>query len=127
MRPSRYSGVLLALSLFVTGCATIGTGSRLVDNLESGKQQTVITYGTSLTAGGAWVKQLQQALDSSYPGRAKVINSGKGAMWSTWGVDHLDKRVIEKKPDMILIEFAITMRTFPTRRLSSRPKATLTT
>ena len=29
--------------------------SRLVINLESGKQQTVITYGTSLTASGAWV------------------------------------------------------------------------
>jgi lysophospholipase L1-like esterase len=81
--------------------------SRLVINLEAGKHQTVITYGTSLTAGGAWVKQLQQALNRSYPGKAKVINSGKGAMWSKWGVDNLEKRVINKKPDTIFIEFAI--------------------
>jgi lysophospholipase L1-like esterase len=28
-------------------------------------------------------------------------------MWSKWGVDNLDQRVIEKKPDTVLIEFAI--------------------
>jgi len=28
-------------------------------------------------------------------------------MWSKWGVDNLDKRVIEKNPDTVLIEFAI--------------------
>ena len=75
--------------------------------IESGKQQTVITYGTSLTAGGAWVQQLQEALNHRYPGKAKLINSAKGAMWSTWGVENLGTRVIRKKPDTVLIEFAI--------------------
>jgi len=105
-RSKLYTAVITACLLSATLCLATEK-SRLVVNLESGKQQTIITYGTSLTAGGAWVKQLQQALNSSYPGKAKVINSGKGAMWSKWGVDNLDKRVIEKKPDTILIEFAI--------------------
>lgn len=84
-----------------------GDRSNLVSNLNAGKQQTLVVYGTSLTAGGAWVGQLQKALDERYPGQAKLINSGKGAMWSKWGVDNLDTRVIQKKPDTAVIEFAI--------------------
>ena len=65
------------------------------------------SYGTSLTAGGAWVQQLSEALAAQFSDRAKVINSGKGGMWSKWGVDNLQERVIDKKPDAVLIEFAI--------------------
>lgn len=79
----------------------------LISNLKTGKTQTIVTYGTSLTAGGAWVGLLQGALNRKFPGLAKVVNSGQGAMWSKWGVDNLDKRVIEKKPDAVIIEFAI--------------------
>lgn len=81
--------------------------SRLVSNLEAGKKQTVVTYGTSLTAGGAWVEQFSAELNRRYPGLATVINSGKGAMWSKWGVDNLDTRVIGKQPDTVFIEFSI--------------------
>ena len=81
--------------------------SHFVSNLNAGKQQKLVVYGTSLTAGGAWVGQLQKALDERYPGQAKLINSGKGGMWSKWGVDNLDTRVIQKKPDTAVIEFAI--------------------
>ena len=81
--------------------------SQLIKNLESGKSQTLITYGTSLTSHGAWVPQLQKLLNQRYPGKAKVINSGKSGMASNWGVKNLDERVIKKKPDTILIEFAM--------------------
>ena len=107
MNRSQLMAMVLGMCLISAPMCHAEGKSRLVDNLKSGKQQTVITYGTSLTAGGAWVKQLQEALNRSYPEKAKVINSGKGRMWSKWGVDNLDKRVIEKKPDTVLIEFAI--------------------
>lgn len=81
--------------------------ARFVANLGAGKAQTIVTYGTSLTAGGAWVGQVKAALDKKFPGLPKVINSGQGAMWSKWGVDHLEKRVLAKKPDAVFIEFAI--------------------
>lgn len=71
------------------------------------KKQTIVAYGTSLTAGGAWVGQLKAALDAKFPGRATVINSGAGGMWSKWGLDHLDERVISKAPDAVLIEWSI--------------------
>lgn len=107
MSKSKFGAILLTLCLFSSALSHAGEKSRLVTNLESGKQQTVVTYGTSLTSGAAWVRQLQAALHSSYPGKAKVINSGKGSMWSKWGIDNLGKRVIEKKPDTVVIEFAI--------------------
>ena len=81
--------------------------SRLAGHLAAGKAQVVVTYGTSLTAGGAWVGQLQDTLKAKYPGLATVINSGQGGMWSKWGVDNLDARVLKKKPDCVFIEFAI--------------------
>ena len=71
------------------------------------RKQTIVAYGTSLTAGGAWVGQLTKALEAKFPGRATVINSGAGGMWSKWGLDHLDERVISKAPDAVLIEWSI--------------------
>ena len=99
--------MLLSIGILSSAFWRADAKSTLVTNLEAGKKQTVITYGTSLTSGGAWVHQLKAALDSSYPGQVNLINSGKGAMWSTWGVKNLDERVIQRKPDTILIEFAI--------------------
>ena len=98
--------VTLALLTMVQH-ALAGDPSQLVARLKTGKPQTVVAYGTSLTEGGAWVGQLQQALQAEYPGLATVINSGQGRMWSKWGVDNLDQRVITKKPDTVFIEFAI--------------------
>jgi acyl-CoA thioesterase-1 len=86
---------------------SVAAKSILVSNLEQGKPQTVVTYGTSLTAGGAWVKQLEAVLNQRFPGLATVINSGDGGKWSGWGLEHLDERVIQKKPDTVFIEFSI--------------------
>ncbi len=84
-----------------------GEDSQFVTNLKAGKPQTLVAYGTSLTAACAWVGQLDAALKLKYPGLANVVNSGASSMWSKWGVDNLDEYVIQKKPDTVLIEFAI--------------------
>lgn len=78
-----------------------------VTNLESGKTQTVVTYGTSLTDGAPWVSEVQAALERNYPGKAKLINSAKSGMWSKWGAENLDQRVLANKPDTVIIEFSI--------------------
>jgi len=101
------NAVILAITLLTVTAGRASEKSQLISNLDGGKPQTVVTYGTSLTAGGTWVSQMKEALNRHYAGKVTVINSGKGAMWSKWGVDNLDKRVIEKKPDTVLIEFAI--------------------
>lgn len=101
------SGLLILLSL--TGFQGIAQ-SNLIKNLEAGKHQTLVTYGTSLTAavgGKAWVDSVRKALNQKYPGLITVINSAKSAMWSTWGVQHLEDSVIAKKPDAVLMEFSM--------------------
>lgn len=67
----------------------------------------VVTYGTSLTAKGGWVKQLEDTLNKQYPGLAKVINSGESGMYSKWGVENINEQVIQNKPDTVFIEFCI--------------------
>lgn len=81
--------------------------SRLVAHLGEGRKQTVVAYGTSLTSGGAWVGQLSAEMDRRFPGLATVINSGQGAMWSKWGVENLEERVIARKPDAVFMEFSV--------------------
>lgn len=81
--------------------------SQLAANLEAGKKQTVITYGTSLTKVGAWSDQLATVLEQSYPGQVTFINSGQGGSNSDWGSRSFDEKVIQNKPDTIFIEFAI--------------------
>lgn len=98
-------GVSTLLLFSTTGLAA--EKSRLVTNLEAGRKQTIVAYGTSLTAVGAWVKQLSAELNRRYPDLATVINSGEPSKWSKWGVKHLKERVINQKPDVVFIEFSI--------------------
>lgn len=80
---------------------------RFLQNLKKGKKQTIVTYGTSLTRGATWPAELQNALDQKYSGLPRVINSGKGAMCSIWGLENLRERVISKNPDVVFIEFSV--------------------
>jgi len=82
-------------------------GSRLVSNLESGKKQTVVTFGTSLTAVGAWVDQLRAVLEQQYPGQITLINGAQGGANSDWGRGALDEKVLTHKPDTVFIEFSV--------------------
>lgn len=84
--------------------------TRLVKNLQSGKSQTLVVYGTSLTAGTggkAWVDAVAAELNNRFHNNLTVYNSAKSSMWSTWGVQHLEDSVISKKPDAVLIEFSM--------------------
>jgi lysophospholipase L1-like esterase len=98
---------LMALCLLSAALCHAGGTSPLAAALASGKKQVVVAYGTSLTAQGAWVKQLEASLNTRYPGLATVVNSGASGMWSKWGVDNFEERVLRKKPDALFIEFGI--------------------
>lgn len=88
--------------------ATPVFASKLVDNLKAGKDQTVVVYGTSLTAGGKWVSSTQEWLASINPdAKVNIINGGQSGQNSLVGLAKLDSVVIAKKPDTVLIEFAV--------------------
>ena len=103
---TRPMGVLLLLCcIYAIRCNA--AENRLMTNLEAGKKQHVVAYGTSLTAGGAWVKQVEQVLNERYPELVKLTNSGSPGKYSNWGVQNLQRRVIDLKPDAVFIEFAM--------------------
>jgi acyl-CoA thioesterase-1 len=100
--------VFLAPLLFLNpGLCPAAEKAAFVASLEAGKPQVIVTYGTSLTAGGDWVAQFGAALERKFPKLATIVNSAQGGMWSKWGVDNLEARVIAKKPDVVFIEFSI--------------------
>jgi acyl-CoA thioesterase I len=101
---------LIGLLFVVSGCMTTShDATHLERQVNSGNQQRIVVYGTSLTAlpWSTWAQDMQTAYDAQYPGLVQVINSGSGGKWSGWGVENLDRRVIAKNPDMVIIEFGI--------------------
>lgn len=82
--------------------------SKLVDNLRAGKSQTVVVFGTSLTAGGRWVTETKVWLEKINPeAKVTLINSGLSGKNSLVGLAKLDQAVIAKKPDTVFIEFSV--------------------
>jgi lysophospholipase L1-like esterase len=81
--------------------------SRFVSLISQGQPQTVVLYGTSLTATGAWVPQLQSAIQAAYPGMVTWVNSGGSGKASDWGVTNLQSKVIDQNPDTVFIEFSM--------------------
>jgi hypothetical protein len=61
-------------------------------HLRAGQAQTVVTYGTSLTANGPWVTKLAPWLEARYPGLVTVVNSGGSGQHSGWGIAHVQER-----------------------------------
>lgn len=80
--------------------------ARFIANLAKGTQQKIVLYGTSLTANGAWVSQLQAAT-AQYPGTATWVNSGGSGKASDWGVANLQTKVLRHHPDAVFIEFSM--------------------
>lgn len=75
-------------------------------NLQAGKKQTVIVYGTSLTHGGAWTEATKQWFDTRFPGQVTFINSGGPGQNSDWGLANLKAKVLDHQPDLVFIEFS---------------------
>ena len=75
-------------------------------NLEAGKTQTVVVYGTSLTHGGQWAVATKKWFDQQYPEKVKFINSGGPGESSDWGLKNLKPKVLDCHPDLVFIEFS---------------------
>lgn len=78
-----------------------------VRHLQAGEKQTVVYYGTSLTAGGAWTRLLTERLNERFPGLVTAHNSGGPGAHSGWGVDNINQKVIGLNPHVVFIEFSI--------------------
>lgn len=74
--------------------------------LESGQNQTVVVYGTSLTHGGAWTDATRRWFEHRYAGKVKFINSGGPGENSDWGLRNLQDKVLVHQPGLVFIEFS---------------------
>ena len=103
------NSVQIAEIEFITAPSANASGgqARFVRNLEAGKPQTVVTFGTSLTKVGAWVDQLRAVLEQNYPGQITLVNGAQGGANSDWGRGALDEKVLKHNPDTVLIEFSV--------------------
>ncbi|HLX63395.1 MAG TPA: SGNH/GDSL hydrolase family protein [Planctomycetota bacterium] len=99
--------VLSMCSLSATALSGEELAAGFIKKLDAGKKQQMVVYGTSLTAGGAWVNQLREKFNEKYPGLLSIFNGAQSGMNSTWGVQNVESRVIAAKPDVALIEFGI--------------------
>ena len=87
--------------------------TQLINNLLAGKNQTVATYGTSLTRPAEWPDQLNTWFATEFPGQVQLINRGIPSS-SSQNADpffdalaNLDARVLSNNPDAVFIEFAV--------------------
>lgn len=78
-----------------------------IQRLSAGQPQRIVFFGTSLTAEGAWVKQLTAVLNERFPGLVTTFNGAESGMHSRWGVENLDARVLAQEPDVVFIEFSV--------------------
>lgn len=102
--------ILICIFCVSFSLLNVSAQSKLVKNLSQGKDQLVVVYGTSLSSGGngqAWMGEVARKLNEEYGNHLKFCLAGKGGMWSTWGVQHLEDSVIAKNPDAVIIEFGI--------------------
>jgi len=108
--PAFFLGLLLCL---LTASHATAAPSRLIANLDAGKSQTLVLYGTSLTQFGRWADitpghgGLADWLAGLYGNRITVINSGMAGKGSNSGVAKLDALVLAHHPNTVLIEFSI--------------------
>ncbi|MDB5560728.1 MAG: family esterase protein [Hyphomicrobiales bacterium] len=66
----------------------------------------IVSFGTSLSAGGGWQAGLRARLREELGADIQVLIHAKPGANSDWGVETLPN-VLELEPDLVVIEFAI--------------------
>ena len=79
---------------------------KVFSNLRAGQKQTVVVYGTSLTAGGAWAVAMKEWFEAQFPGQVSFYNAAGPGQNSDWGLLHLQERVLSHLPDLVVVEFS---------------------
>jgi len=106
--------ILFGLLLVPAAAAEKPRPARFLHDLKSGKKVTIVTMGTSLTAGaGSWPDvMLKDWLDQQWPGQVTVFNEAVSGSASSAGPGDQSglavlPKVIAHQPDVVFIEFAI--------------------
>lgn len=107
-------GALVFLILAAALQTAAQAPTRFFSDLKDGKARTLVVFGTSLTAGGAWVGFTDTWLKARFPGLATVKNEGASGHSSKYGLQII-RNVTRHKPDLVLIEFCMNDAYYPER------------
>lgn len=97
---------LMLATITVARAESVDPLAGFFKKLKAGEKQTVVAYGTSLTATGAWVPLMQQWFEEKFPGQVTVVNSGGPGQHSDWGVAQVENKVLAHSPGLVFIEFS---------------------
>ena len=77
--------------------------------MKAGEATTIAYLGGSITAGAdAWPTVVTDALKEEFPGTpVEMVNIAIGATGSTLAAFRMDREVLPKNPDLIVMEFAV--------------------
>ena len=109
MANSWYKVALLSVACIVGVSAAVKSSqSRFWTNLNLGKEQKLVIYGTSLCIEGQvkWPSTLKRTLENKTGGTVNLVNKALDGSYSKQGRQSLQSRVIDQKPDAVTIEFA---------------------
>lgn len=89
------------------------------EKIQEGKQLKIGYLGGSITeAAGGWREQSLQKLQERYPTATFTgINAGVGGTGSDLGVFRVQKDVIDHKPDLVFVEFAVNDTGTPPKKI----------
>lgn len=102
-----FVAVLTSLIVSAAEPAASDGKAAFVRNLDAGKPQKIVFFGTSLTQYGAYVGQVQKALTAAYPNLVTFHNGAKAGEQSRWGLANVQANVVDQRPDVVFIEFTI--------------------
>lgn len=101
---------IISFSLIIVFAVGSSAQSKLAQNLNKGKVQTLVVYGTSISSmapnGILWVQEVGKQLNQKFNNKLTVYNSGRSGQNSEWALANLKDSVLSKKPDAVIIEFA---------------------
>ncbi|MEY5027654.1 MAG: hypothetical protein RLZZ244_3182 [Verrucomicrobiota bacterium] len=105
----RLPAILLTVPLaFSTAAfpASAEPRAEIFDHLEAGRKQTVLVYGTSLSHGGEWAKEVKRWFDGAYPGLVIFQNASGPGQNSDWALKNLETSVLQHHPSLVFLEFS---------------------
>ncbi|MDP0496236.1 MAG: SGNH/GDSL hydrolase family protein [Verrucomicrobiota bacterium JB024] len=111
---------ILSFSVFMLfGCMNVSASvsyserkadlSAFFNKLNTGKYVTVVTLGGSITMHqNGWAQKTIELMRTAYPqATINFVNAGISGTGSNFGVFRLKRDVIEMRPDMVIIEYAV--------------------
>ncbi len=129
--------LLIALLLALPPLATAqDTPARFIAKLQAGEKITLVTLGTSLSAGASgWPVAMKAWLDSDFPGQVTLFNHAVSGSASSVGPDGKPQNsgldvlpsALARKPHAIFIEFATNDAHQPYKISPDQSKANLGT